>query len=78
MNTMNVIVKLAARATCGMTNCSTCYELFGIDDGCPYDIKVADSDCLKLVSRVIQKLREKAEVSPVTEDDLVDILSEEL
>jgi len=78
MNTMNAIVKIAARATCGMTNCHDCYKLFGIDDECPYNLDVPDSDCIKLVDYVIQRLRAKAEVSPVTEDDLIDILSEEL
>lgn len=78
MNTTNAIVKMAARAICGMTNCHDCYKLFGIDNACPYNLDVADSDCIKLVDNVIQRLREKNEVSPVTEDDLVDILSEEL
>lgn len=78
MNTMTAIVKMAARGICRMINCSTCKEIFSYGSDCPYSLEVPDSDCIKLVDRVIQKLREKAEVSPVTEDDLVDILSEEL
>lgn len=78
MNTMTVIAKLAARGICGMINCSTCNEIFETNNACPYNLDVADSDCIKLVDNVIQRLREKAEVSSVTEDDLVDILSEEL
>ena len=78
MNTMNAIVKLAARSICAMTNCQTCAEIFGSSDPCPYSLEVPDSDCIKLVDYVIQRLRAKAEVSPVTENDLIDILSEEL
>lgn len=78
MDTMIVITKLAARAVCNLTDCEVCREIFGCGDDCPYSLEVPDSDCIKLVDNVIQRLREKFKVSPVTEEDLVDILSEEL
>ncbi len=78
MNTMNAIVKVAARGICGMISCGTCKAIFGIDGQCPYSIDVPNSDCVLLANRVMRKLREEDEVSSVTEDDLVDILSEEL